>query len=193
MKILTAASLCIIASILLSDCSSKESPKSSENDSSSFSLVTLRKRVVHFNNVESGMVVIPRENISKMSAFGKDGNPIYASADIAGSFNASDTIKIADNTGLCIKFTVPRIKLGDYCIVNAKVTFPHEIKLGEKSSLSIDSDYKYDSKAAGQTEYIWFLFDPASPQTKVPGIWKLELSSGGNILTQRNFTITDSK
>lgn len=190
MKNIITSSLCIIASIILSDCSSNKSSLPSEESASTFSVVTLRKQVVHFNNVESGLVIIPTENLSKMSAFGKDGNPVYPSAEIAGKFESSDKIKISDNSGLCIKFTVPRIKLGDYCMINVQVSFPREIKLGTKTVQTAETDYKYDSKASGRTEYIWFLFDASSPETKVPGIWAMKLSSGGRVLTERKFTVS---
>jgi hypothetical protein len=125
-----------------------------------------------------------------MSMFGKDGNPVYSTSEIAGEFHAADKIMIADNSGFCIRFTVPRIRLGDYCFINAAVTFPKEMTVAGKTESSIESDYKYDSKASGKTEYIWFLFDASAPAMKIPGVWKLKLSSGGKTLVERAFTVT---
>jgi hypothetical protein len=157
---------------------------------SSFKAATLRKKIIVFNNVESGIVSVTPDNFKKMTLIGKDGNPIFTSSELAGPLVKTTSAVIKNNSGICIRFTVPRIEHGDYCIIKAIVHFPKDIRIGSQKSSIIDSDYRYDSRYSGKTEYIWFLFDKNNPDVKIPGKWEMSLLNGDIELIKRSFTLT---
>jgi hypothetical protein len=159
-------------------------------DNSSFKAATLRKKIIVFNNVESGIVSIMPDNFRKMALIGKDGNPVFTSSELAGPFVKTDSGVIKNYSGICIRFTVPRIERGDYCIIKAVVHFPKDIRIGGQNSSIIDSDYRYESRNSGKPEYIWFLFDKNNPDVKISGKWEMTLLNGDIEILKRNFSLT---
>jgi hypothetical protein len=159
-------------------------------DNNSFKAATLRKKIIVFNNVESGAVSISPDNFKKMAFIGKDGNPVYTSSELAGPFVKTTSAIIKNYSGICIRFTVPRIEQGDYCIIKAEVHFPKDIRISGRNSSVLDSDYRYESRYSGKTEYIWFLFDKDNPDVKIPGKWEMRLLNGDIEILKRSFTLT---
>jgi hypothetical protein len=184
-KILSITILSLLFSILYCTPDSRHIA-----DNNSFKAATLRKKIIVFNNVESGIVSITPDNYKKMALIGKDGNPVYTSSELAGRFTKTSSGSIKNYSGICIRFTIPRIEQGDYCIINAVVHFPKDIRIGGQKSSTVDSDYRYESRNSGKTEYIWFLFDKNNPDIKIPGRWEMTLKNGDIEILKRNFTLT---
>ncbi|HEY1405319.1 MAG TPA: hypothetical protein VF857_01795, partial [Spirochaetota bacterium] len=76
-----------------------------------------------------------------------------------------------------------------YLILNAQTRLPRQVKLNGEKVSSLDASYRYDSRYSGKTEYIWFLFDDANPELKIPGNWELELYSNETRVYRAEFTV----
>jgi len=124
-----------------------------------------------------------------MSAIGDDGNPVYFTQEIAGQFTKGNRFRVKNHAGICVRFKVPRIARDDYLILKAVTYFPGEVEINGTKTTSLVSNYRYDSKYSGKTEYIWFLFDNAYPNLKKKGTWKLMLLSNETIVHSSEFVI----
>jgi hypothetical protein len=163
--------------------------KGGPSTSSRFEAETLRGRTVIFTHVECGFVTIPADRIDKMSAIDDGGNPVYYTQEIAGTFTKGTRFRIKNNAGICVRFRVPRIARDDYLILKAITKFPGEVAINGTKTASLDSNYRYDAKYSGRTEYIWFLFDRSYPNLKKKGSWTLELLSNETVVYSSEFVL----
>jgi hypothetical protein len=163
--------------------------KGGTDTASRFEAETLRGRTVIFTHVERGFVTIPADRFEKMSAIGDDGNPLYFTHEIAGTFTKGSRFRIKNRAGICVRFKVPRIARDDYLILKAVTNFPGEVVINGTKTASLDSNYRYDAKYSGKTEYIWFLFDSAYPNLKKKGTWTLVLLSNETLVYSSEFVL----
>jgi hypothetical protein len=184
-RLLTCATVLAVCALTFSSCKKSEVKKIP----SEFKAVTLMQKVVTFTKIETGEVSIPRQNIAKLDAIDPNGNTVYFTGEIAGSFTAQKKIHAASLTGFCVRFTVPAIGKNDYLIIKAETHFPREIIAGGSPTTSLDSNYRYDARYSGKTEYIWFIFDDANPALKIPGEWELILYNKDRKLLTASFDV----
>jgi hypothetical protein len=188
-RFLPVLTLCFITSLLFS-CTGK---KGGADKHSEFEAETLRGKTLIFTGVESGSVTIPESNMPKMTAIDQNGNPVYFTNEIAGQFVSERTITVANQSGFCVRFKVPKIAQNDYLILKAETFFPHEITISGQKSSSLDASYKYDALYSGRTEYIWFLFDDSAPNLNMDGEWLLKISSNDTIVYTASFIVKTGK